>query len=52
MEHLAQYVEDLGGGFLLTGGERSFGVGGYFKSPLDSLLPVRWNCGTSTARIA
>ena len=40
MEHLAQYVEDLGGGFLLTGGERSFGVGGYFKSPLDSLLPV------------
>src|SRR5580704_12749756 len=40
MERLAQFVEDLGGGFLLTGGERSFGVGGYFKSPLDSLLPV------------
>jgi Mg-chelatase subunit ChlD/uncharacterized membrane protein len=40
MEHLAQFVEDLGGGFLLTGGERSFGVGGYFKSPLDALLPV------------
>ncbi|HXY36879.1 MAG TPA: vWA domain-containing protein, partial [Planctomycetaceae bacterium] len=40
MEHLAQFVEDLGGGFLLTGGERSFGVGGYFKSPLDPLLPV------------
>ncbi|HEV8070670.1 MAG TPA: vWA domain-containing protein [Planctomycetaceae bacterium] len=40
MEHLAQFVEDLGGGFLLTGGERSFGVGGYFKSPLDAILPV------------
>jgi Mg-chelatase subunit ChlD len=40
MEHLAQFVEDLGGGFLLTGGERSFGVGGYFKSPLESVLPV------------
>ncbi len=40
MERLAQYVEDLGGGLMLTGGERSFGVGGYFKSPLDDVLPV------------
>jgi Mg-chelatase subunit ChlD/uncharacterized membrane protein len=40
MESLAQFVEDLGGGLLVTGGERSFGVGGYFKSPLDPLLPV------------
>jgi Mg-chelatase subunit ChlD len=40
MEHLAQFVEDLGGGLLVTGGERSFGVGGYFKSPLDPILPV------------
>lgn len=40
MERLAQYVEDLGGGLLVTGGERSFGVGGYFKSPLDGILPV------------
>ncbi|MSR57948.1 MAG: VWA domain-containing protein [Planctomycetaceae bacterium] len=40
MERLAQFVEDLGGGLLLTGGERSFGNGGYFKSPLDDVLPV------------
>jgi Mg-chelatase subunit ChlD len=40
MERLAQYVEDLGGGLLVTGGERSFGNGGYFKSPLDEVLPV------------
>lgn len=40
MEQLAQYVEDLGGGLMLTGGERSFGVGGYFNSPLDDILPV------------
>jgi Mg-chelatase subunit ChlD len=40
MERLAQFVEDLGGGLLVTGGERSFGSGGYFKSPLDELLPV------------
>jgi uncharacterized membrane protein len=40
MERLAQFVEDLGGGLLVTGGERSFGNGGYFKSPLDDALPV------------
>jgi len=40
MELLAQYVEDLGGGLMLTGGQRSFGVGGYFNSPLDEILPV------------
>lgn len=40
MERLAQFVEDLGGGLMLTGGQRSFGVGGYFNSPLDDVLPV------------
>lgn len=40
MERLTQFVEDLGGGLMLTGGERSFGTGGYFKSPLDEILPV------------
>ncbi|MCA9075121.1 MAG: VWA domain-containing protein [Planctomycetaceae bacterium] len=40
MERLAQFVEDLGGGLLLTGGQRSFGAGGYFNSPLDDVLPV------------
>lgn len=40
LERLAQFVEDLGGGLLVTGGQRSFGVGGYFQSPLDNVLPV------------
>jgi len=40
MNRLAQYVEDLGGGLMLTGGINSFGSGGYFKSPLDPILPV------------
>jgi uncharacterized membrane protein len=37
---LARFVNDLGGGLLLTGGTASFGVGGYFKSALDTTLPV------------
>ena len=40
MSRLAQFVEDLGGGLLLTGGERSFGNGGYYRSPLEEVLPV------------
>ena len=37
---LARFASDLGGGVLVTGGKASFGVGGYFKSELDSHLPV------------
>lgn len=40
MERLGQFVEDLGGGLLMTGGKRSFGTGGYFRSPLEEILPV------------
>lgn len=36
-----EYVDKLGGGLVMLGGPSSFGVGGYFKSPLEDLLPVR-----------
>ncbi len=41
MKLISQYVRGLGGGFLMTGGENSLGLGGYFKTPLERLLPVR-----------
>lgn len=41
MELLRNYVRDLGGGFLMLGGERSFGLGAYSETVLDDLLPVR-----------
>lgn len=40
LEHLARFVREDGGGLLLGGGERSFGLGGYHLSALDALLPV------------
>jgi uncharacterized membrane protein/Mg-chelatase subunit ChlD len=40
MESLRDFVTERGGGLMLTGGRASFGVGGYYKSPLDPLLPV------------
>ncbi len=40
MRNLQAYVRDLGGGLLAVGGPTSFGVGGYFRTPLEEALPV------------
>jgi Mg-chelatase subunit ChlD len=40
MTQLQSYVRDLGGGLLAVGGPTSFGVGGYFRTPLEETLPV------------
>jgi uncharacterized membrane protein len=37
---LAVYVEQAGGGLVMTGGRDSFGQGGYRRSPLEPVLPV------------
>ena len=41
MEVTRTYVQELGGGFIMLGGEQSFGLGGYYKSALEEILPVR-----------
>lgn len=41
METIRSYVQDLGGGFLMLGGDQSFGLGGYYKTSLEEILPVR-----------
>lgn len=40
MELIEKSVKDFGNGFIMTGGENSFGLGGYFKTPIEKLLPV------------
>jgi hypothetical protein len=40
MEALAAWVEETGSGLAMTGGQKSYGPGGYFKSPLERVLPV------------
>jgi uncharacterized membrane protein len=40
MELLQSYVRDLGGGLVTVGGPQSYGMGGYFKTPLEETLPV------------
>ena len=40
METIARYVRDAGGGLLMAGGDSSFGAGGYYKTPIERVLPV------------
>jgi Mg-chelatase subunit ChlD len=40
MELLRNYVRDQGGGLVMLGGEESFGVGGYYHTPVEEALPV------------
>ena len=41
MEVARSYVQDLGGGLVMLGGDQSFGLGGYYKTTLEEILPVR-----------
>ncbi len=43
MAALETYVKDLGGGFLMAGGESSFGSGGYQGTTIERVLPVRFD---------
>ena len=37
---LASYVRDFGGGLIMTGGDESFGAGGWIGKPLEEVSPV------------
>lgn len=41
MDVARTYVQDLGGGLIMIGGDESFGLGGYYKSVIEEVLPVR-----------
>lgn len=40
LNSLEPYVKDFGGGFIATGGENSFALGGYYQTNLEKVLPV------------
>ena len=40
LSNIAAWVSQAGGGLALTGGRNAFGLGGYYKSPLEPVLPV------------
>lgn len=38
---IERYVRDLGGGFLFAGGEQGYGLGGWYRTTMERMLPVR-----------
>jgi uncharacterized membrane protein len=40
MNLIRTWVKDLGGSFMMLGGENSFGLGGYYHTPIEEILPV------------
>lgn len=37
---IRDYVRDHGGGLIMVGGDQSFGLGGYYQTPIEEALPV------------
>ena len=52
MKSLDFFVREQGGGFMMAGGDHSFGSGGYFQSPIDSLLPVSMELKSEHRKLA
>lgn len=40
MNVIEQAVQEFGVGFMMAGGDQSYGLGGYFKTPIERILPV------------
>lgn len=40
MELIKLYVTECGGGLIMSGSEQSFGLGGYYQTPIEDVLPV------------
>ncbi|GMQ60077.1 VWA domain-containing protein [Vallitalea sediminicola] len=43
LNNIEYYVKDFGGGLVTIGGENSYALGGYYKTPLETVLPVNMN---------
>src|SRR5262245_59403727 len=43
MAALDAYVQGMGGGLIMAGGEDSFGSGGYERTTIENMMPVRFD---------
>lgn len=43
MQALDAYVAQMGGGLIMAGGENSFGSGGYERTRIEQIMPVRFD---------
>jgi hypothetical protein len=47
-EAMQSYVRDLGRGFIMVGGDQSFGLGGYYETPIEETLPLNMDIKDKT----
>ncbi len=40
MKSIQSYIKSVGGGLIMLGGENSYGMGGYYRTPIEKALPV------------
>ncbi|MDR1290392.1 MAG: VWA domain-containing protein, partial [Planctomycetaceae bacterium] len=40
MDLIREWVKETGAGLMFTGGKNAFALGGYYKSPLEQIMPV------------
>ena len=52
LKSLDFFVREQGGGLMMAGGDRSFGSGGYFQSPIDALLPISMELKSEHRKLA
>ena len=52
LDSLNFFVHDQGGGFMMVGGQHSFGSGGYFQSSIDDLLPISMELKNDQRKLA
>lgn len=38
--NMVAFVEEFGGGFVMVGGDTSFGAGGFEQTPIDKIMPI------------
>ncbi len=50
MQAIETYVRDMGGGFIMAGGQDSFGSGGYQGTKIEKILPVRFDSEKETSQ--
>ncbi len=49
LENTARLVEDYGGGFVMIGGKKAFGAGGYHRTVMNKFIPVAMERDVDTA---
>ncbi len=42
-KQMAAYVRNMGGGLVMTGGNEGFGAGGWLGSPVEAVMPVKFD---------